>query len=55
MKENVMRSLTREEMKATFGGETWVAMAWKWLKKHVFAKTSGDPNCRIEGGVSVNI
>ena len=32
MKENVMRSLTREEMKATFGGETWVAMAWKWLK-----------------------
>lgn len=27
-----MRSLTKEEMKATFGGETWGAMAWKWLK-----------------------
>ena len=43
MKENVMRSLTKEEMKATFGGETWVAMAWKWLKKRVSCKSPWMP------------
>lgn len=32
MKENVMRSLTENEMEATFGGETWGAKAWKCLK-----------------------
>lgn len=51
MKENLMRSLTENEMKTTCGGETWLTSAWKWLKKHVFVETSGDPNDRIKAGV----
>ena len=53
MKENLMRSLTEEEMKETYGGRSWLASAWKWIKDHFFARTDDDPNCRIEGGVRI--
>jgi len=33
MKENLMRSLTEEEMKETYGGRSWLASAWKWQVK----------------------
>ena len=55
MKEDLMRSLTEEEMKETYGGRSWLASAWKWLKEHVFARTNDDPNSRIEGGVSLDL
>ena len=36
MKTNLMRPLTEVEMKETYGGRTWLASAWKWIKEHVF-------------------
>ena len=53
MKTNLMRPLTEVEMKETYGGRTWLASAWKWIKDHFFARTGDDPNCRIEGGVRI--
>lgn len=50
MKTNLMRPLTEVEMKETYGGRTWLASAWKWIKDHFFARTDDDPNCRVEIG-----
>lgn len=50
-----MRSLTENEMEATYGGQTWIASFWNWLKNHIFVRTTGDPNRRIEGGVNLNM
>lgn len=54
MKQNLMRPLTEVEMEETYGGRTWLASAWKWLKEHVFARINDDPNCRVEAGTHIN-
>ena len=53
MNKNRMRPLTEVEMKETYGGRTWLASAWKWIKDHFFARTNNDPNCRVEVGERV--
>ena len=53
MKTNLIRPLSEVEMKETYGGRTWLASAWKWIKDHFFARTDDDPKCRSEGGVRI--
>ena len=53
MKTNLLHPLTEVEMKETYGGRTWLASAWKWIKDHFFARTNNDPNCRVEIGGTI--
>jgi hypothetical protein len=54
MKQNLMRPLTEVEMEETYGGKTWLASAWEWIKKHVLVRTDDDPHSRIEVTTTIN-
>ena len=54
MKTNLLHPLTEVEMKETYGGRTWLASAWKWIKDHFFVRINDDPNCRVETGTRIN-
>ena len=45
-----MRLLTEQELHDIYGGNILTSI-WNWLKKHLFQRTTDDPNFRVEGGV----
>ena len=50
MTKNHMRLLTEQELQSIYGG-TVLHSIWNWLKRHLFLRTTDDPNKRLELGV----
>lgn len=50
MTKNHMRLLTEQELQSIYGGNVLNSI-WNWLKRHLFLRTTDDPNKRLELGV----